>query len=162
MKRLFFILILFGVLCLCACGKEYGILDYQSKNIVAECIVNGNYRVVLTKENDFFTVTVKEPREATGISFEIEGDTVSAVSGDTKIQLEKSALGGICAISQIFSQSEDCLTSATEKGGGSVLTFQKESCMYQITIGESSVPKRVKIISEAFEYDIEICSIELT
>ena len=162
MKRLFLILILFGVLCLCACGKEYGILDYQSKSIVAECLVNGSYRVVLTKENDLCTLTVKEPREAQGISFEIVGDTVNVASGSTKIQLDKSALGGISAISQIFSQSEDCLTSATEKGGGSVLTFQNEDCMYQITIGENSMPKRVKIVSEAFEYDIEICSIKLT
>ncbi len=45
MKRLFFILLFFGVLLLCACGREYGILDYQSKDISAECLKNGEYRV---------------------------------------------------------------------------------------------------------------------
>ena len=161
MKRLFFILLFFGVLLMCACGKEYGILDYQGKSITAECVVNGEYRVQIAKTESLCTVTVKEPKAAQGISFEIgEGGVLAKASG-TEIQIPKEYLGGICALGAIFSQSEECLTSATQKGGGSVLTFRSQGCTYRITVGENSMPKQVSIYSESFEYDVEICTIEL-
>ena len=161
MKRLFLILILFGTLLLCGCRQEHAILDYQNKDISAECVINGKYRAVILKNNKACTVEIIEPKEAQGISFEI-GEKAYAVTGNTKIEIDKSHIKGICALSEIFSQSEECMTSAAEQGKGSVLTFQKEECTYQITLGENSIPKRVKIISEAFEYDVEICAIELT
>ena len=161
MKRLFFILLFFGVLLLCACGREYGILDYQSKDISAECLINGEYRVKIEKKGDSCHVELKEPRTAEGISFDITKDGVIARAGNVEITIERQHLSGICAIGSIFSQSEECLSSAVQEGGGSVLTFQNEGCTYKITMGEHSVPKRVCIFSESFEYDIEICSIEL-
>lgn len=160
MKRLFFILLFFGALLLCSCQEEYGILDYQDREIVAECIINSEYRVELKKEQEKCTITVLEPIESKGISFEI-GESAYATAGDTKIEMDKSSLKGVCAVADIFSQSEECLTGAADSGGGSVLTFQKEACMYQITIGANNLPKRVKILSESFEYDIEICTMEL-
>lgn len=160
MKRLFFVLLFFGALLLVSCQDKYGILDYQDKDITAECIVNEKFKIKIEKNEALCKITVSEPKNMNGVSFEI-GERVYVIFGDTKIEVEREALGGICALAEIFSQSEDCLTTAKAQGQGSVLTFQKETCTYQITLGEHSLPKSVKILSEAFEYDIEICSIEL-
>ena len=148
------------MLVLVSCQGKYGILDYQDKDITAECIINKKYRVEIEKTGENCKITVLEPQSAKGISFEI-GDRAYVLYDDTKIETDKNYLDGICALSEIFSQSEDCLTTAKAQGQGSVLTFQKEACTYQITLGEHSLPKSVKIFSEAFEYDVEICSIEL-
>ena len=159
MKRLFFILLFFCVI-LCGCQGKYGILEYQDKNILAECLVNGKYKIEIEKTGGFCKITVLEPENISGISFEI-GERAYAVYGDTKIEASKESLDGICALAEIFSQSEDCLTTAKEEGQGSVLTFQKEECTYKLTIGKNSLPKRVHILSDSFEYDIEILTIEL-
>ena len=162
MKRLFLVFTILLCVCLLGCGgQRYNILDYQDKNINAECVVNDKYKINLIKSKDKAVIEVQEPKEAQGISFIIEENTSYAVSGDVKIQMEKKDLGGICAIGSMFSQNEECLVRATEQGKGSVFIFQNDSCMYQITLGENSVPHHVKITSESFEYDIEICSIEL-
>ena len=161
MKRLFFILLFFGVLLMCACGREYGILDYQEKNISAECLINSKYRVQITKDDSLCRVEILEPTEASGISFEISDGGVFAKANDFKMEIPSEYLEGICAIGSIFSQSEEFLSSAVQKDGGSVFTFQRDGCIYQITVGENSAPKKVCIYSESIEYDIEICSIEL-
>lgn len=162
MKRIAAIFVLLCAVFLWGCEKrEYGILDYQNNNIEAECIVNGKYKVVLKKEENSSTITVKEPKEAENIFFEITDDRIFAISGETKIELNREELKGVCALAEIFSQSEECLTQASEKGKESVLTFETNQCIYVITLGENSVPKNVKITSENFQYDVEICSVKL-
>ena len=161
MKRLFFILFFFSLLALWGCGREESILDYQTKSIKAECIINGKYGVLLEKNEQGRAITVQEPEEAAGISF-IIGEKITAVSGDTRIELDKDALGGICAIGEIFSQEKECLTNASSVDGGSVLTFSNDGRIYQITLGKNSLPHYVRISSKDFEYEIEILSIELT
>ena len=104
---------------------------------------------------------ILEPTEASGISFEISERGVFAKAKDFEMEIPGEYLEGICAIGSIFSQSEEFLSSATQNEGGSVFTFQRDGCTYQITVGENSAPKKVCIYSESFEYDIEICSIEL-
>ncbi|MBO5261796.1 MAG: hypothetical protein J6B45_02000 [Clostridia bacterium] len=160
MKRLFLILLFFSAFLLFSCRAEYGILDYQEKDIVAECMVNGKYKVEIQKTQNMRKVTVLEPQNARGISFEI-GERAYALYGETKIEIEKAHLDGICALAEIFSQSEECLTTAKEQGGGSVLTFQNDTCVYKITFGEHSLPKHIYILSEGFEYNIDILSIDL-
>lgn len=160
MKRLFFILLFYGGLFLLSCQEEYGILDYQERDIVAVCRVNEKYTVEIAKTEGICTLTVKEPQNMAGLTFQI-GETVRAVAGKTEIQMDKESLGGICALASIFSQSEECLTAATEEGQGSTLTFQNETCTYKITLGKNSLPQRVYILSESFEYNVEIVSIEL-
>ena len=159
MKRLFPIFAIL-IFLLCSCEQSYGILEYQSKEIVAECCVNGEYLVRLEKGRESCTLTVLEPQAAGGISFEV-GERVVARASGVEIEMDKSTLGGICAIAAVFSQSEDCMTSAKEKGEYSVLTFENNGCTYQITLGKNNLPKHAKILSESFEYDIEICTIEL-
>ena len=161
MKRLFLILILL-LISFCGCGHSYGILDYQNKSIRAECEINNKYKAVITKAEDVCKISITEPKELCGIEFEITRKSALAIYDDVRIELDKSSLKGVCAIGSIFSQSEECLSSAKEQGDGSVLTFEQNGTLYQITLGEGSVPKSVKIINEAFEYDIEICAIELT
>lgn len=161
MKRLFLILFFFGVLCLFSCQGEYGILDYQSKDITAECKINGKYTVEIKKRTDNCTLTVLEPENAKGITFTV-GEGVTLSTSDFSLQVERERVRGICALGSIFSQSEECLTTANQKGEMSELTFQTEECVYQITMGKNSLPQRVHIVSESFEYDVEILLIELS
>lgn len=162
MKKLIVSVLLLSLIFVCGCGREYGILDYQSKDISAECIVNKKYRVVIEKAEEKTKLTVKEPKEAMGISFEIGSEEIYAISGEAKIKMDKENLKGICALGSIFSQSEECLISATESGKESIFTFVENECSYQLTIGENSIPKNVKITSKSFEYDVEICSVRLS
>ena len=159
MKRLFFILFFFCII-LTSCQGKYGILDYQNKDILAVCTVNGKYKVEIAKTKELCKITVQEPENIKGISFEI-GERTYTVYGDNKIESSKESLDGICALADIFSQSEECLTTAKEEGQGSVLTFQKEECTYKLTIGKNSLPKYVHILSNSFEYNVEILTIEL-
>ena len=162
MRRVAILLLLLAVM-LCGCAKrEYGILEYQDKDVEAECIVNEKYRVKITKTDEKSTVTVLEPKSAEGISFEIFGDCVALSSGEMTIRADKSSLGGVCALGSIFSQREDALTSAKEEGEGSVLTFCDGGTTFVFTMGEGSLPKRVKITGDGYEYTVEICSIKLT
>lgn len=160
MKRLFLILLFWGVLYLVSCQESYDILDYQSRDIVAVCRVNEKYTVEIAKTEGFCKITVQEPKNMNGLSFEV-GDRVYAIAKDTKIEMDRESLGGICALAEVFSQSEECMTSAKEEGQGSVLTFQTDKCVYKITIGENSLPQRAYIVSDSFEYNVEFTSIEL-
>ena len=160
MKRLFFILLFFGSLCLLSCQAEYGILDYQSNDLVAECKINGKYKVEIAKVGSICTVTVQEPESARGITFTV-GEGVSVSASDFEIEADREQLGGICALAGIFSQKEECLISATKRGEGSELSFQTEECVYRITLGKNSMPQNVSIVSDSFEYNVEILSIEI-
>ena len=161
MKRLFFILFFFGVVFLCACGRQEKILEYQEGDISAQCVINGKYGVLLEKRGGEVTLTVTEPDYANGITF-VLGESVAASVGDTKIDLDRETVKGICALGETFSQREECLIGASSGEEGSVLTFQREGCLYRLTLGKNSLPKQVYISSESFEYNVEIVSIELT
>ena len=161
MKRILFILLIFSLI-LCGCGREkYEILDYQKSNLEAECIVNEKYKIILKKEYDTCTITVCEPENLKGIYFEFLNGNASVSFESTKIQMDKKDLKGIYALSCMFSQKEECLTSATEKGSESLLTFEAEDCNYVITLGENSIPKEIDISGDGFSYHVEICSLKL-
>lgn len=160
MKRLFFILLFFGCLCLFACQGDYVLLDYQRGDLVAECRINEKYTVEFVKTGSVCSLTVLEPENARGVRFTV-GEDVSVFAEGVEIQMEREDLSGICALAGMFYQSEDSLISATQKGEGSVLTFQSGDCFYQITLGKSSLPQRVYVASQSFRYDVEIVSIEL-
>ena len=127
---------------------------------MALCTVNGKYKVEIEKSGELCEIRVLEPENLCGISFEV-GERAYTVYGDNKIESSKESLDGICALADIFSQSEDCLTTAKEEGQGSVFTFQRDACIYKLTMGKNSLPKQVQILSDSFEYDVEILAIEL-
>lgn len=162
MKKLLLTLPLLLLVIICSCTRDYGILDYQSKDIVAECKINGKYKTEITKTANLCKIRVTEPTTAQGIEFEITEDKACVSYGELKIELDKEKLKGVCAIASMFSQSEEYLTGAWDEKGKSILTFEQNGTHFQITLGESSTPKRVKILNEDFEYDIEICTIKLT
>ena len=124
------------------------------------CTVNGKYKVEIAKTKELCKITVQEPENIKGISFEI-GERAYTVYEGVKIESTKESLDGICALSEIFSQSEDCLTTAKGDGAESILTFQRENCTFKLTMGKNSLPKQVQILSDSFEYNVDILSIEL-
>ena len=127
---------------------------------MAECRINGKYMVEIAKCGQKSTVRVLEPENARDITFSV-GEDVSLSVDELEVEMEREALSGICALAGIFSQKEEFLTSAVERGDESVLTFQENDCIYQITLSKVSLPKRVYIVSDSFEYDVEILSIEI-
>ena len=157
---LFFILLFFGCLCFFSCHRDYDLLDYQNRNLVARCRINEKYTVEIDKTESGCILTVAEPENVSGITFTV-GEKLFVSYDGTEIEMAKDDLAGICALAGIFYQSEDGLVSATQKGEGSELTFQSDGCVYQITLGKSSLPKKVYVASQGFRYEVEILSIEL-
>lgn len=160
MKRLFFILLFFSLLFHPACARRYGILDYQSKSIVAECVVNDKFKVEITKTEKECKIQVKAPENVKGIEF-LVGEGVSLRVGDMVVQMNKDSLKGICALGGVFSQREELLISAVQRGEESELTFKQGECTYILTVGKNSLPKRAVIVSQDFEYTVEILGMEI-
>ena len=160
MKRLLFILFFFSTLLMCGCERKYNILEYQSKDISAKCTVNERFEIQVTKKGGVKTVSVISPEEIKGVTFEV-GEKIYVSANGEKIAVERENLKGICALSEMFSQDEECMTSAKSEKEGSVLTFQKEECVYRVVIGKNSLPSTVQITSADFEYRVQILAISL-
>ena len=163
MKKLviFFMLFVFGTT-LCAChNQRYDILSYQEKEIFTECTLNGEYKIKITKEKDATCVGFLAPSSLSSIEFLITPENVIAKSGELEIPLEKSTLGGVCAVGQIFSLNECDLTCAKSEGKESYMEFSNEYGLYKLTLGENDLPKSVEIVSSAFLLDITFDAISI-
>ena len=162
MKRFFVILVLFS-LCLSACGtRSFGILPYQNKEIRAECTLNDQYKIEITKENGGGRVSFLEPTELSYISFLINENYVTAKSGDVEITLENEQSTGILAIFNIFSLDEAELCTAKSENELTLMEFSNEYGIYTLTLGKNSLPKHVKISSPAYTFDISVDAISLS
>ena len=161
MKKLIFVFALL-ILILTGCdNRKYNILNYQDKSIVAKCTVNEKYSLTVEKENSTYRIKIDEPKKLRGVEFEI-GDEYALVKTDTvKIEIDKSKIKGICALSQMFSLSESALTSTTEKGQESTLTFENTLGCYTVTVGKNSMPKHITIFSPAYSYEITVDEISV-
>ena len=162
MRRFFVILILSSLL-LCSCGtRSFGILSYQEKSIRAECTLNSEYKIEITKENGGGRVSFLEPSELSYISFSINDECVTATSGEVTITMEKESATGILAIFNIFSLDEAELCTAKSNGEYTLMEFSNEYGIYTLTLGKNSLPKRVKIASSTYTFDISVDAISLS
>ena len=161
MKKLIFVLSLL-ILILTGCdNRKYNILSYQDKSIAAKCTVNEKYSLTVEKADGVYRVKIDKPANLCGVEFEI-GEGYATVKTDTvKIDIEKSKIQGICAISQIFSLEEGALTGATEKGDDAVLTFENTLGSYTLTLGKNSMPKHITISSSSYSYEITVDEISI-
>ena len=162
MKRFFVILILSSLL-LCSCGaRSFGILSYQEKSIRAECTLNEEFKIEIIKENGGGRVSFLEPSELSYISFSINENYVTAKSGDVEITLENEQSTGILAIFNIFSLDEAELCTAKSENELTLMEFSNEYGIYTLTLGKNSLPKRVKIASSTYTFDISVDAISLS
>lgn len=155
MKRLalVFLVILFAFV---SCSQPtYGILKYQERDIVAQCLVNDNFRCILEKKQSTLTLKILEPQALSSVSFVFEGDGVLAISGEVKIPLSKESLDGIYALLMVLCLREEELTSAKEEENGeATLCFLNGQGEYTLKIGKNQMPKSAEIISDGYHYKV--------
>lgn len=162
MKKLAFLPILLCLLMLPGChGQSYGILSYQEKEIYAECVLNGEYKIAVNKGNDQKTVSFLEPSELSSVSFIEKDGKITACAKNVEIPFESSDLEGVSAILSMFSLDEKCLVSATSTGDSACMEFTSAHGSYKITIGKNDLPKHIEILSDSYEFDIVIEAIRL-
>ena len=117
MKRIVLLIPLIFCLFFSSCqGGSYGILSYQEKNIEAECTLNGEYKILVTKENGGGSIAFLEPSELSSISFLIENGKIVAKSESVLVPLPEKSATGILAILNMFSLSEGELYTAKQDG----------------------------------------------
>ena len=162
MKKIILFVPLIFCLFLSSCQRgSYGILSYQEKNIEAECTLNGEYKILVTKEKGAGSIRFLEPSELSSISFLISGEEIIAKSEDVEIPLAKENAYGTLAIFNMFSLSEGELYSAKQEGEYSKMEFLNDYGLYQLTLGKNSMPKAIKIVSSDYTFDISIDAILL-
>ena len=80
-------------------------------------------------------------------------------AGELEIPLENESVRGIFALSNIFSLSEECLTTATSEGGGAYMELSTDYGTYRLTLGKNELPSAVQIYSTEYRYDITVDAI---
>ena len=162
MKKLMVLPILLCLLMLPGChGQRYGILSYQEKEIYAECVLNGEYKIAINKGADQKTVSFLEPSERSSVSFTEKDGKITASASGVEIPFEKGEIEGVFAILSMFSLDEKCLVSATSTGDSACMEFTSAHGSYKITIGKNDLPKHIEILSDSYEFDIVIEAIKL-
>lgn len=162
MKRLSSLLLLFVVFTLCSCFKqEYGILSYQDSDIYAQCLLNGEYKIAVSKKGEEKSVSFLSPEELSSVSFTEKNGELIGRAGEVEIPFEGENLSGVCAILSMFSLEESSLVSATPDKSSACMEFNNDLGTYKITIGENDLPKMIEISSDSYEFDIVIEAIRL-
>ena len=156
MKRILLILVLLALF-LASCGSEYDILSYQEKEITAECIVNEKFDLEIKKVGGSVRISVISPEKLKGTVFEITEKSSFVVKNELKIPLNNDDICGIYALSQIFSLSEEAITTATQNG---VISFDTDHGLYTVTYGENNLPYQIEISGDSFSYFVEVKSIK--
>ena len=157
MKRILFILALVALLFM-SCGNEYDILSYQENEIAAECQVNEKFDLEIKKAGGCVRICVISPENLGGTVFEITEKSSFVVKNELKIPLNNDDICGIYALSQIFSLSEEAITTATSEG---VITVDTDHGLYTVTYGENNLPELITISGDVFEYSVKINAISL-
>ncbi|MBQ7907009.1 MAG: hypothetical protein IJ309_03440 [Clostridia bacterium] len=162
MKRLILILLVL-VFVLSSCDRPtYGILEYQDRNIEAQCQINEKFKCILEKKEGELTLKILEPTELNTVSFVINDNGALAISKDIKIPLEKESIDGIYALVTVLCLNETELSSAREgENGDAVLTFLNERGQYTLQIGKNQMPKSAEITGDGYHYKITFESIKV-
>ncbi len=158
MKKIF-ALALLSLFFIISCKQEYGILDYQDNNIEAECEINQKYKVVIIKNGGTLSLEIREPLSLCGVKFQIADGKASIIKNELKIPISKESLRGICALTNIFSLDEGTITTATENN---IISFENEYGIYRVLYGESSLPQKIEISGDGYDYAVTINTIKLT
>ena len=162
MKKLAILLTILCLLPLSACHRQrYGILSYQEKEIYAECLLNGEYKIAVSQTKTEKSVSFLEPTSLSSVSFRQEGESIIGRAGEIEIPFENMDLDGICAILSIFSLDEANLGYVTSTSDATCMEFTSALGTYKVTLGKNELPKRIEILSEEYEFDIVIEAIKL-
>ena len=162
MKKLVFILLPVIFLMLFSCqGQKYDILSYQEKEIEADCTLNGEYKIKVSKKDGVSSVSFAEPLSLSYFSFTLKDGEIKARAHDLEIPLNNESYQGVYALLSMFSLSDECLVYAGTNGESEVFEFSSNTGEYKLTMGEAGVPKTIEITGGSFSFDITIDAIKL-
>ncbi len=162
MKKLLVFSLIILCLILSSCrGQKYGILSYQEGDIYAECLLNGEYKIAVSKNGDEKSVSFLSPTSLSSVSFIERDGKIVGSAGEIKIPFDSQELSGVTAILSMFSLDEGGLVSATGKGESACMEFNNTLGTYKVTIGKNNLPRRIEIFSERYEFDILVEAIKL-
>ena len=163
MKRaLVLILLLCSILSGSGCKHQsYGIIPFENKNAIMECTVNNKFDVIIKKEDNALSLEVRSPEEIKGMHFVFTEGESYAISGETKVPIDKSAYSGIYAIVSILNIKEEMSVSASSGDGHTSVIFSREGCSYSFNYDGKGYLISVQINSPDFEYDIAINGLKI-
>lgn len=160
--------ILISVLMLCIAfltsgcqNQRYNIIPFENKNAELECMVNSKFNVTIKKEDNTLSLTVNEPTEIAGAMFVFSDTDSYALSGETKIPIDKSAYSGIYALVSILNIKEEMSLSASRGEGGSSVMFSNADATYLFNYDSNGYLVSVRIESPDFIYDVAINGIKI-
>lgn len=161
-KRLLLCFFIFAMLFLCSChSPKYDILKYQNKKICAECTLNDEYKISIKKDGEKREISFLAPVQLSHVSFEIYGESIVGRASELEIPFNCENVRGIFAISNIFSLSEECLSSACAQDDGAEMEFTTEYGTYKLLLGKNELPCAVQIYSSDYRFNISIDAITL-
>ena len=160
--------ILISVLMLCIAfltsgcqSQRYHIIPFENKNAELECIVNSKFNVKIKKDDNTLSLTVNEPMEIAGAMFVFSDTDSYALSGETKIPIDKSAYSGIYALVSILNIKEEMSISASSNDHGASVIFIKDGCNYSFGYDSGGYLVSVDIKSPDFTYSIIINGLKI-
>ena len=154
MKRLYLCLLLLCLLPLSSChGQRYGILSYQENEIYAECILNGEYKIAITKKENEKAVST--------VSFTESNGEVVGRAGEIEIPFAEGDIDGVLAILSMFSLDEETLVLATSVNEEACMEFLNTFGRYKVTLGKNDLPRHIEISSASYAFDIAIEAIRI-
>ena len=163
MKRaLILILLLCSILSGSGCKHQsYGIIPFENKNAELECIVNSKFNVKIKKDDNTLSLTVNEPTEIAGVIFVFSDTDSYALSGETKIPIDKSAYSGIYALVSILNIKEEMSLSASRGEGGSSVMFSNADATYLFNYDSNGYLVSVRIKSPDFIYNVTVNGLKI-
>lgn len=162
MKRLYLCLLLLCLLPLSSChGQRYGILSYQENEIYAECILNGEYKIAITKKENEKAVSFLEPSSLSTVSFTESNGEVVGCAGEIEIPFAEGDIDGVLAILSMFSLDEETLVLATSVNEEACMEFLNTFGRYKVTLGKNDLPRHIEISSASYAFDIAIEAIRI-
>lgn len=162
MKKIAILLTLLCLLPLSSChGQRYGILSYQEKEIYAECLLNGEYKIAITKKEDERSVAFLEPSALSSVCFTEKNGKIIGRASDVEIPFDEGDLSGVLALLSMFSLDEESLVSATSVNESACMEFTSAHGNYRVTLGKNELPKHIEISSDSYQFDIVIEAIKL-
>lgn len=162
MKRFFvFIASICILISLFSCEKKFDLLEYQSADICAKCLVNDTYIINVEKSQGLRSLSIIEPVELDTISFKLENDTAIAICDGTEIPIDISNLGGIVALCSIFDLDSEAISSSSVDESGTTVSFLIEGVSYSVSYGKNNLPTHFNISSDNFSLAVKVLELKV-
>lgn len=123
----------------CAHSDARSLVWYQEYPFEADIILDG-YSVSMIKDGDSSTFTVNSPEALSGVSFGVNGNTVSVSYGDITVMLSPDAIENVKLMAGAFSLGQDRVKTVDNVPDGSQVTYSGEHTDYTVVYDRDGNP----------------------